>query len=162
GVFGLASPSSRLPAARRRPSGLRATLVSSVFVAQGNSRNSLAVAVSHTLTVCRSKGQLGTAPTAARRWPSPLKATAPQPPRVRATLPVAGSQTLTRPRPSDWAAEARRPSGLNATPVTGGVRQSACPRKAKASWPVVTSQTLTVSPRLDVARRLPSGLKATL
>ena len=79
------------------------------------------------------------------------------------------SQTVTNP---SWLPEARYfPSGLNATPRPP-------PDRVKYSLPVTASQTLTsfgilsifleplmsrlrLPPQLEVAKRFPSGLKAT-
>src|SRR5262245_3898992 len=51
----------------------------------------------------------------------------------------------------------RRPSGLNATPVTPML----CPRSVRTSSPLAVSQSFTLKSSLPEASRRPLGLKAT-
>ena len=69
-------------------------------------------------------------------------------------LPGSGIPDLDRP--SLLAEAMRRPSGLNATPMTSSV----CPLNVSASCPEPASQTLTVLLLAEAMRR-PSGLNAT-
>ena len=55
--------------------------------------------------------------------------------------------------PSALAETRTSPRGLKLTPQT----RSFWPRSARASWPVETSQSLTVPSQPEVARRRPSG-----
>src|SRR5262249_52617000 len=115
-------------------------------------RRSWPVCASHTCTVH--------SPTLARRLLSGLKTTPETPPlRERSSLPVCASHTFTVL--SNEALARRLLSGLKATLVIKWV----CPLRERHSWKVWASHTFT-SPGLPqspsvVAKRLPSGLKAT-
>src|SRR5205085_944830 len=150
---------------RHLPSALNATL-STQPVCPFRERSSWPVCASHTFT---SAGSLGPyAEALARRLPSGLKATPPTRPvcrlMERSSWPVCASHTVTAPSP----APARHlPSGLKATLLTRRswvVRRSGLvfPLRVRGPGLVIASQIFTVPSLLAEARRLPSGLKATL
>ena len=121
-------------AARRLPSGLNATLVTSP-VWPLSVRISVPVSASHTFTVLSVAGAGDAFAVGAERHAGDL---ARVPLEGEDSWPVSASQTFTVW--SQLAETMRLPSGLNATLMT----ELVCPLRVRISWPVAASQTFTV------------------
>src|SRR5262245_46627506 len=139
---------SRLPEARSRPSGLKATQVTASVCPLRDS-TSRASAGAQILTVSSSLPE-------ARSLPSRLYATHRTPPscpfNVRLSGPLSAAQTLIVAPPNETI---RVPSGLNLALYEPVLRVS-------LRWPVLASHSLSVPSALPSRIRRPSGLKVGL